>query len=378
MSVQSVPAHDSNFVASAALKAANGNLSFISDSYFRYFPFQLGYVFFCEIFIRIFRFGNYFVPFQLINLFALIFAYIAICRLSLLVSEQPRRPQHDRVFARNMPPAGHVLHICLRKHCQLFTCDLGSTFTARMVVETRNAWLSGGVFACGCGSGKKQNSMIILAALCIILVVETLKTRRIYNIIAALVLLASSLSFYRLIILGYAVRSETDIGGGIPKLLWMNMGLNESEIAPGWYNAEYTVIDYQRSGCDPGIASKNAKAEILQRLVYFKNNPEYALSFFYQKEVSQWNEPSYDCIWISETKGHYVAKLPFYVGSVYKGAFGRIFYSYFNLYQQIIFFFSAAAMLVLLKKPAKLFTILPLIILGGFCTILCSVNPSMF
>jgi hypothetical protein len=239
-------------------------------------------------------------------------------------------------------------------------------FTARMVVENKKRLVIPAAFLLAVAVAVKQNSMIILAALCIILVVETLKTRRIYNIIAALVLLASSLSFYRLIILGYAVRSETDIGGGIPKLLWMNMGLNESEIAPGWYNAEYTVIDYQRSGCDPGIASKNAKAEILQRLVYFKNNPEYALSFFYQKEVSQWNEPSYDCIWISETKGHYVAKLPFYVGSVYKGAFGRIFYSYFNLYQQIIFFFSAAAMLVLLKKPAKLFTILPLIILGGF------------
>lgn len=51
----------------------------------------------------------------------------------------------------------------------------------------------------------------------------------------------------------YEKCSGIEINEGAPKILWVAMGLQEGNLAPGWYN-KYTLNTYTQSDYDEGKA----------------------------------------------------------------------------------------------------------------------------
>ena len=98
----------------------------------------------------------------------------------------------------------------------------------------------------------------------------------------------------------YSTASGADLNKGVPMTAYLAMGLQESNRAPGWYN-EYVEQVYENANYDPEKTSERAKKNIRARLEEFAKDPAYTFQFFYEKMVSQWNETTFEAVWISRT-----------------------------------------------------------------------------
>ena len=84
--------------------------------------------------------------------------------------------------------------------------------------------------------------------------------------------------------------SGKEIPEGMPKTLWIAMGLQDGIPdrgcgTNGWYNG-YSVETFRECGFDPELSDKAARAYIEKRLLYFKDNPGEGISFFKEKVIT--------------------------------------------------------------------------------------------
>ena len=365
ISVKSIPASDSGTIVKSAMAFIKGDYSLLqsADSYFRYYPFQLGFTFICELLMGIFGTENY-VALGIVNLICLDAAYIALIQMARLIFNN-KEIELLTIF---------LLAGCLQP---LLLCTfvygniIGLAFSMWAVVfeiiyiktGKKYIMLWAAVFI-AVAITAKFNYLIVLVAMCIILFLHGFKTLQWFNLISVVCVAALTFGFNHLIISSYESRADTELGDGAPQILWAAMGLQESPRAPGWYNG-YTLDTYKNNDFDKDSAAQQARQDIAERLTFFSANPHYALTFFANKVLSQWNEPTYECIWVSQIKKH-MTPVPSFVDSIYTGQLGQYLNYYFNIYQQIIMIGFFFALVSRLKRPNLSFTFLPLVILGGF------------
>lgn len=164
-------------------------------------------------------------------------------------------------------------------------------------------------------------------------------------------------------ITGETVPRDADIYGHL------YMGISENNRANGWYN-DFTLgalIEY-----DFDFEQYQALSQTLykQRVEILRNNPSYAVNFFAKKTASQWNNPTFQCIWtlqymlLRNTLDNKECKPS---SLLIDGSFSNmIFYYIYNMVQSIILFFSLCYF-VFESGKAKLSSQIPAItFIGGF------------
>ena len=208
----------------------------------------------------------------------------------------------------------------------------------------------------------KNNYSIFLVAMILLLLYKTLEQKKLHYISAAAVLVLVTAFMAKGLTVFYEARSGTEISSGMTKSLWVAMGMQEGERAEGWYN-EFNYNTFLDTDCDPVKSDAIAKESIKESLQRLAADPEYALSFYYKKTVSQWNEPTYEALWVNQFhKGNFST----IVQSIYDGKLYMVLHEYMNLYQSLIF--TAVLICLLTRKrewnPNQLF--FALVILGGF------------
>lgn len=364
ISVKSIPAADSGSIVKAAAAFLNGDYSALkTGTYFRYYPFQLGFTFICELLMKVFGSDNY-TALALVNVLFLDISYLAIIRLTGLIFHN-KKVELLTIL---------LLALCIQPMllCTfIYGIIIGLAFALWAVVleieylktGKRYKLLIAALFI-AIAVAAKPNYYIVVAAMCIILLLDFLKTRSWFNLAAVALTVVLSFGMLNLIISSYEHRADTDLGSGIPQIAWTAMGLQESQRAPGWYN-KYTANTFEKSGMDSASTYQKAKENITERLETFSSSPEYAADFFSKKVLSQWNEPTYESVWVSQVKKH-VTSVPAFVDSVYTGELGSAIKYSLNILQELIFFGFVLALISGLKKPDLIFTLLPLIVLGGF------------
>ena len=378
LSASSIPAADSYNIYETAVGAVNGNFTsftnnpsnynsamYDSYSYFQFYPFQLGIVFISEIIYRIFGTSTA-MPIEVINTICLGFAYLGIAKLTRLIFKKRSiefitilllagcfQPMLFTSFAY-----GNIIGMC---------CGIWASYFLIKYLQTNKYTL---IIPCGVllvlATLAKYNNMIYLVAFAIVLIVHTVKEKKWQSVAFALALCIATVGVNSIIIKSYEARSGVDLGDGISQTLYLDMGINESYMAPGWYNG-IALDTYKRANFDSQLANAIAKSDINNRLNTFGNDFDYTIDFFGKKIVSQWNEPTFESIWVSKVKDHYydingIAK------AVYEGSTGQFFELYFNFYMQILYIlFTVGIYLLIIRKKSNIETILlPLIILGGF------------
>ena len=160
--------------------------------------------------------------------------------------------------------------------------------------------------------------------------------------------------------------SGIEIGDGISPYAFAAMGLQEGGLGPGWYDG-YNDLTYENVKYDTREQRQVAIWNIKDRLKFFKENKEEAISFFTRKTAAQWNEPTYESLFILNGKSDYGVKVAgwvWYITTVHGGFVlskaGKLF--------QIIVMFGALLYLLLVRKDEDFYQKLtPLMILiGGF------------
>lgn len=367
-SSQTAVADDSGWVTNTALQFSQGDYSAFEQDYFRYYPYQLGYVFFNEILMRIFSvFGEIekFLFLEVINVFLLVASYISI----MLINR--------KIFKNEMVQHFTVLFLMFSFQPIIYTGFLygiipGLAFALYAIyfeiMYLKESKIQYGILSAvliALAVMVKNNYMIILVAMVLVASATLLRRKKfildgLYIVIACVLALSINPAVKGM----YEHRSGADLGDGIPKICWFAMGLSESSMAPGWYNSSCTVANFQYAGHDADIATETAKDIIKERLEYFSENPDIRKDFFFKKVTSQWNETSYESTWINKVQGSYqergeIANKVLYVKEDKVKRF-------MDIHTQLIFVAVLAGIISCLGKRNIYKIIFPLIILGGF------------
>lgn len=145
----------------------------------------------------------------------------------------------------------------------------------------------------------KQNMLIAVIAAAIVLVLIAMENKQWLPALAALVMVTLCATAGNTINRMVESRTDANLSEGFPTSSWIMMGLSESEKEPGWYN-ENSYTYYTEYGYSKAAHDELSQADIRQRLSDFAADPVYALRFFGRKTLSQWNDPTFQSVWVNE------------------------------------------------------------------------------
>lgn len=377
--VQCVPAADSGTIYDTAVDAIKGDWSsfYTSDdetlrglSYYRLFPYQLGFVLISEIVYRIMGYETA-LPIQIINVLALAVLYIGLLKIA-------KKIFHSKgvVVILTFLLAACVQPILFTPFAYGniigFSAAIWSCYCVICFMQSENRkrdlWFIPAALLMALSIIAKYNNLIWLIAVAIGLIIYVVKTKKWVYLISVAGFCIVSILGLNLVIMSYEARSNTEIGSGMSQILQLDMGLNESYMAPGWYNgmAKRMYVDHAGDG---QAADEEAKKDLQARKEKFMSDGVYLCEFFGKKILSQWNEPSYESLWVSQVKTHYYGEVESYswLDKVYNGTWGQALYTYFDLYHMIVFVLFCVAMVALLLKRCGPETIMLITtLLGGF------------
>ena len=243
---------------------------------------------------------------------------------------------------------------------------LGAFYAVILFLE-RGKWryaVSSGILI-GISILVKNNYSIFLVALVILLLYDAVKKSGGKSFAAVLIILGLTVILSKSLTAFYEHRSGLTLESGMPKSLWVAMGMQEGERAEGWYN-EFNFNTYVNSNCDPVASDAIAKEAITESLQHFQKDPAYAARFYLRKTLSQWNEPTYEALWVNQFHSGDFSTI---VQSIYEGKLYQVLSEYMNLFQLLVFAAVFAGLLSCRKgknrwQLTKLY--LPMVILGGF------------
>ena len=147
----------------------------------------------------------------------------------------------------------------------------------------------------------------------------------------------------------YEYRSGWPLDQGMPKNLWVAMGLQGEGMTSGWWNEFPDQIYKEQAGYDAQYAKELGDAAIGLSVQGFRENPKAAAVFFARKFVSQWNDASYGCQVSAGSQDTPVLEF------------------WMNGYHSLVFLGAAGFALFRFRKQKKVEECLPLLILlGGY------------
>lgn len=369
LSAKLQPSEDSYIVSFFARQAARGDVSYYHE-YFRFFPFQFGFVMYEEAFFRLFYLILPNAPegYSSLALQGLNVIYICVCYVSLVAV------------------AGYAFE---NEAAQRFTAILFFFFLPAVLMAT---YMYGNIpaLACSCGAlwcffkfhaaGRpvwglmcalllalavclKLNSLIFVVAIVLVWLILLIKRPRLSSALCLALTLAAVVALRALPQQYYERRCGESFGGGIPQLSWMAMGMSEGKSCSGWYDTRYTADAYKAAGYDRAETERAARAAIDARLDYFASEPTEARRFFSRKLLSQWNEPTFQGLWNNQVRKKYSD--PGVLYSLVCVRLARRLTQLMNYYQQLIYFMFTLGLMSLLRRRSIRSALLPLIILGG-------------
>lgn len=181
----------------------------------------------------------------------------------------------------------------------------------------------------------RKNVLIVLIALAIGMVLTALKKRSFRPLVAVLCIAGVVLSVSEGVELMYEVCSGYESEGGIPSILWVAMGLQETDGMPGRYN-RYQQTVYETAGFDREAAAKIGKEYIAERLEEFAQKPKMARDFFNRKLQQQWLEPTFESFCYTSTFKE-DAEITEGIADLFYGEKNYAVRNFCNYYQSVIY-----------------------------------------
>lgn len=159
----------------------------------------------------------------------------------------------------------------------------------------RVGWLAGLVFMVTMAMLNRKNTMIMIVALCLTVLVSMLKKRDFKLLFATALCVLVPWMAYMGIYKMYELRSGYEHNPGMPVVTWIDMGLHEVGGVCGWYDDSAKKLYYSLEG-DAELTASFSKQRTVERLRELAGNPSDAIQFFKKKILSQWNMPLYQSL----------------------------------------------------------------------------------
>lgn len=216
----------------------------------------------------------------------------------------------------------------------------------------------------------RKNTLIVLIALGIYAVLLCLKKKKIQCLLIGLAAMAAAMLSVKAVDVMYEYRSGYPGGIGIPSILYVGMGLQDTDGVAGVYNRYHQTV-FEENGFQQEPAARQGREYIRERLGEFAKNPGMAVDFFKRKLEGQWIEPLFESLRSTESfpEG---AILPSYIANLYYGKLYDMVWKISNYYQSIMYLAGLAFAISVgaawwKKKEIPTTLWLPMIaIVGGF------------
>ena len=332
-----IPVGDQASVCAAAEGFRNGDFSMLTrDSYEKYLfihPHQLGLTALIELIFACFGNGN-FQAFEYFNCLGAVLCVYAGYGITGLLAKDKRGSVYYLLLAACCFPLFFYVTFVYGEIPSI-TYSLLAVWMFLEYQKREKLWcLAACSIACALACLIRNNSLILLIAFVSIWVITGFGKKR-WRSFAAAVLLMSVflLSRFGLRAL-YEERSGVSLNEGAPMVLYVAMGMQKGEGAPGWSNGYILHAYWGASEFDGEMASAMAMEDIRASVSGFRSAPLYAAEFYREKFTSQWNDPTYECFAMTHINGWERCGI---VNSMYVGKLHALMTWFMNQYQSLIF-----------------------------------------
>lgn len=360
------PVADRAFVAKIPAEFISGNYSSLGIGNYLYkYPFQLGMIGFVEIMYRITGSTNY-MTIEVLNAVAVCVVFYAMFGIS------------RQLFKKSTKISNLTLLLYFGCFAVIFYCTyvygnlIGLAFVCtalwmelKYFSSKKIRFLLLSAICVVIGTILKNNYSIVLAAIVILLCVDFFKRRDVISLLFAVIIIVSYMLSLSLLFSYYSERSGAKVNEGVPKVMWVAMGLQDGWFGKGSYNA-YTVDTYQATNYDEEKTSEIGKQYIKERIGYFLENKAEGIGFFGTKIAFQWTEPTYMSIWESNCAGNHTREVSGFVSSIYVGFWHNVIVGFMNFYQSFIWICAAFFIWIKRKQLNAYQMSLGMIVIGGF------------
>ncbi len=362
---KSIPIFDQHLCISAANALARGDYSqSLQYYYLNYFPFQLPLILFLSLLSLLGGAQNVMV-FQFANVAANLVSVWALGECGVLIFHDRKMRLYVRVSALLFLPLSLYVPFVYGNLFGLCFMLLGARALLLYMEKPKARHLAAVVVFFALACLMKKNYIIASCAALLLLLWHAVEHKRLASALAAL--LVAVTGYFG----GSAVQAVTSavtgiqLAEGFPMSSWVMLGLQEEEgHEPGWYN-ENGYAYYCASGLDTQVTRERALQSIRERLAIFREDPAYAASFLYRKTISQWEEPSFQSLWVNE-----MARNPqrgWFALSLYeRGKIGNAALWWMNQYHSIVLMGTLLWVLLCMKKHTFVSLFFTLYFIGGF------------
>lgn len=212
----------------------------------------------------------------------------------------------------------------------------------------------------------KPNAWIIIAALSIALVLDTIRNRSWVSIAAAVTIVALAVPAPKLIQKYYETQFGTSFGTGYPLVCWTAMSLQSGDHTTGWYDHSYNVELRDKYGEDMEAVKERSYQDIQSGLQQLVENPQALFWYCLEKNGAQWLEPTFMSVWATNGGAPPVPQPQnAFATFIYSDTFDAGFRFVMRFYIILLYGGLGFSALRMLRKRTEAQMILPLIILGG-------------
>lgn len=359
------PKGDSFILMNMAVHISEGNFQdFLPGGYLYNQPHQLTMAYLCAALYKLFG-RSYIFVFQALNCF---------CTVGVLYMLQVL---YERLCGK-ISKAGFRVFSVLFLPCLLYVTFVYGTMPGLFLAllscvqwmkyltsgSYRNAFAA--VILITAAKMIKSNYLIFVVGMAAVLAYDFLKTVRKRHVAVLCMLIVS------IFLTSHAMTSFTEhltkvtSKGGIPSVLFVMMGFQDGQLAPGWWTGYHELI-FLKNDFDVEKSAEIGKERLLESLEKMKNDPAYGASFLLKKTASQWSEPTYQSIWIQQNRDSNT-HVPKILDRLFFGG-GRLADAYIlfcNLFQSFLYFFALLFVVGKWKDVSVSELLLPVIFIGGF------------
>ena len=249
--------------------------------------------------------------------------------------------------------------------------DLSSTaviaFAAWMLLEClekltvlRAAALA---LAVGAAVQLRRNTLIVLIAFCIVILIRLFRKWD-WSVLATGCCVVAGALLLQAAVVGLYRDWWDDTAQEIPAILFIAMGLHDTNGYPGWHD-NYEYIVFAENGDDVEVATQIALEDMQFYLQRFRENPGYMWSFYKYKINSQWQAPLYQSLVMNKNiqkEQHGLVKIIFD-----EGILSGLIKLYMKAFQ--LFMYGCILLWLLLrfrKRPPIESYVLLIAVFGGF------------
>lgn len=364
---QYAPKFDQKHVveAAAALNAHDYS-DFEVGGYLHVFPFQMGIVLYFRLLSLLFGDLNY-AAFEIVNAVWIVAAYYFFMKIAeLLWSKEHRCKSGTAVLCLLFAPFLMYTTFLYGTVVGMAFALLSFYMMMLYVSEPKMRYLICCALGMGLATVFKSNYAIYMIAEIIFIVFKILSDKASggKKIGGRLLLIGAIILCFGVGRFGVNESIKSANNGeevkGIPMMAWVVMGLQDGKGAPGWYNA-YNNSVYEQNGYDYDRTQEVVMDNLKEKIIGMAHRPMTTVGFFVKKVSSQWNNPTFQSLWILEGRSERE-------GSIWmlqeKGR--SVYILWVNLLQTWILAGTFLYTVFRLKKSSMEEIILPITFVGGF------------